>query len=364
MRPDVSLYDHSRVTAALATALWRFHHEKNQTDDNARKQLGDQAESWQEKKFLLIQGDFFGIQDFIFANGGETNKRAAKLLRGRSFYVSLLTECAAFKVLDILDLPSTSQVINAAGKFMIVAPNTDQTKAKLQQVQNELDQWFLAHSFGQASVGLAWTEACCNDFCRKAGNQTNERSPYRQLIDKLFAEMEIKKCQRFDLCNSERIIFDGFLDEFEHGECKIDGRSPAKVQKDGEWISKLANDQIDVGSWLVKSNKQRILITREPLREDKKLSTLGLTIFGYAISFTDDESAKGEFGAEARNGNLLRVGIFLCPNHPIKNFGTATPAAISTPMYPLRRKKTYWKSNNGTNTLASMKNLKLVPPKP
>lgn len=313
VRPDVSLYDHSRVTAALATALWRFHHEENQTDDKACKQLSDQAESWDEKKFLLIQGDFFGIQDFIFASGGETSKRAAKLLRGRSFYVSLLTECAALKVLDVLDLPSTSQVINAAGKFMIVAPNTDQTRAKLQQVQNELDEWFLAHSFGQAGVGLAWTEACCNDFRRKTGNQTNEKSPYRQLIDKLFAQMEIKKCQRFDLCNNKRIVFDGFLDEFEYGECKIDGRSPAKVQKYGEWISELANDQINIGSWLANPNKQRILITRESLREDKKLSNLGLTIFNFSVSFTDDENEKGEFGAEARNGNLLRAWDFSLP---------------------------------------------------
>lgn len=313
VRPDVSLYDHSRVAAALATALWRFHHEENQTDDNARKQLSDQAESWDEKKFLLIQGDFFGIQDFIFASGGETSKRAAKLLRGRSFYVSLLTECAALKVLDVLDLPSTSQVINAAGKFMIVAPNTDQTRAKLQQVQNELDQWFLTHSFGQAGVGLAWTEACCNDFRRKTGNQTNEKSPYRQLIDKLFAQMEIKKCQRFDLCNNKRIVFDGFLDEFEYGECKIDGHSPAKVQKYGEWISELANDQINIGSWLANPNKQRILITRESLREDKKLSNLGLTIFNFSVSFTDDENEKGEFGAEARNGNLLRAWDFSLP---------------------------------------------------
>ncbi len=121
IRPDVSLYDHSRVAAALATALWRYHHERGETDEVTAKELKAQEQSWQDKKFLLIQGDFFGIQDFIFASGGETNKRAAKLLRGRSFYVSLLSECAALKVLDALDLPSTSQVINAAGKFMIVA---------------------------------------------------------------------------------------------------------------------------------------------------------------------------------------------------------------------------------------------------
>jgi CRISPR-associated protein Csm1 len=130
IRPDVSLYDHSRVAVVLATALWRYHHERGETGEVTAKELKTQEQSWEKKKFLLIQGDFFGIQDFIFASGGETNKRAAKLLRGRSFYVSLLSECAALKVLDALDLPSTSQVINAAGKFMIVAPNTPQLSKK------------------------------------------------------------------------------------------------------------------------------------------------------------------------------------------------------------------------------------------
>ncbi|WP_207790908.1 HD domain-containing protein [Thermaurantiacus tibetensis] len=32
-RPDVSLYDHSKAVAALATALWRFHHDRG--DDEA-----------------------------------------------------------------------------------------------------------------------------------------------------------------------------------------------------------------------------------------------------------------------------------------------------------------------------------------
>ncbi len=313
VRPDVSLYDHSRVTAALATALWRYHSEHGQTDDNARKQLSDQAESWRERKLLLVQGDFFGIQDFIFASGGETSKRAAKLLRGRSFYVSLLTECAALKVLDILDLPATSQVINAAGKFMIVAPNTDQTKNKLKQVQNELDEWFLTHSFGQAGVGLAWTEACCNDFRRKTGNQTNEKSPYRQLIDKLFAQMEIKKCQRFGLCDqaSNSIVFNDFLNSFdnEKGVCKIDGRSPATEQLDDEaFISKLAWDQIKIGHWLTR--RQRILITRHSLNMTSALQT---PVFGYYVSFAENEDGHGKFGEQARSGNLLRAWDFSLP---------------------------------------------------
>lgn len=328
VRPDVSLYDHSRVTAALATALWRYHHENNDIGETARKNLSDQAESWKQPKFLLIQGDFFGIQDFIFATGGETNKRAAKLLRGRSFYVSLLSECAALKVLDTLDLPSTSQVINAAGKFMIVAANTDETKAKLRQVQEELDRWFLEHSYGQAGVGLAWTEAACNDFRRTVkirdegvaptiagvgappSSRSDDRSPYRQLIDKLFEQMEIKKSQRFDLCNSQQIVFGGFLDEFEHGECKIDGRSPANILNSDIWVSELANDQINTGSWLAREDRERILITRLSLGMEHALK---IPIFGYHVSFAKNAEEQGKFGEQARNGNLLRAWDFSLP---------------------------------------------------
>jgi CRISPR-associated protein Csm1 len=317
VRPDVSLYDHSRVAAALATALWRFHHDLGRTDADAAKQLKDQQHSWKEKKFLLIQGDFFGIQDFIFANGGDTNKRAAKLLRGRSFYVSLLSECAALKVLDALNLPSTSQVINAAGKFMIVAPNTDNTKAALQKVRQEMDGWFLQHSWGQAGVGLAWTEASCNDFRR---NPKGEKlSPYRKLIDKLFAQMEIIKGQRFNLCASESapIIFKDFRASFDKnkGVCQIDGRSPASQQIDNDtFISTLAHDQIETGHWLTR--RERILITRQSLG---MTSALKIPVFGYHISFAGDEDAQGKFGAEARNGNLLRAWDFSLPDKDDKH---------------------------------------------
>ena len=318
IRPDVSLYDHSRVAAALATALWRFHHELGRTDDDAAKDLKDQQESWKENKFLLIQGDFFGIQDFIFSSGGETNKRAAKLLRGRSFYVSLLSECAALKVLDALDLPSTSQVINAAGKFMIVAPNTPATIEKLQQVQQELDSWFLKHSWGQAGVGLAWTKASCNDFrrfSRDVGVAPTDASPYQKLIKKLFEQLEIIKNQRLNLCgnSSAPIIFNDFLDSFDNnkGVCNIDGRSPAKILLDNEiWISELANDQINTGTWLAKAERERILITRKSLGMG---TALKVSIFGYHVSFAKSEEDQGKFGEQAKNGNLLRAWDFSLP---------------------------------------------------
>lgn len=316
VKPEVSLYDHSKTTAALAVALWRFHADQNHDIQIVREQLRAQWDreregfeesklAWIEEKFLLIQGDFFGIQDFIFATGGETQRRAAKLLRGRSFYVSLLTELAALRILEVLGLPATSQVVNAAGKFLIVAPNTEEAQAKVKAVQGELDQWFLQHTYGQSGIGLAMLPARAHDF---RGGQ-GEVSPFRTLMKRLFEQLEEVKLRRFDLCGKTTSLFSDFLNSFhnERRECRIDGRSPATVEKNGVWMSKLAADQIDTGRYL--ATQKRVLITRNALGHN----SLRLDIFGYHVNFTQSEDDTGRFGQEAISGNLRRAWDFSLP---------------------------------------------------
>lgn len=308
VRPDVSLYDHSKAVAALAVAFWRYHHDRADDQENVRNGMRGRAD-WDEQKLLLVQGDFSGIQDFIFSAGGETQRRAAKLLRGRSFYVSLLTECAALKVLEALSLPSTSQVINAAGKFLIVAPNTGDVHSALQRVQDELDSWFLDHTYGLSGIGLAWLPACCNDFLSGESGS----SPFQGLMKRLFEQLEETKLRRFRLTDgSTPPVFRGFLERFDpgKGECKIDGRSPAQRLLKGTkdiWISNLAHDQVMTGKFL--STHERLLITRN----SPDHNTLIVPLLGYYVSFTRDEEITGKFGAEARSGNLVRAWDFALP---------------------------------------------------
>lgn len=324
VRPDVSLYDHSKTTAALATALWRYHTdqghdigdscERLRTQwDQKRKGTAPSEEVWKEAKFLLVQGDFFGIQNFIFAEGGQTQRRAAKLLRGRSFYVSLLTELAALKILESLDLPATSQVVNAAGKFLIVAPHTPQIIEKLCSVRAELDAWFLKHTFGQSGIGLAWQTACSADFLHGSADE----SPFRLLIKRLFEQLEDTKHSRFNLCGDIPIspVFHDFLDRFKHGECRIDGRSPATEKLETDiWVSALALDQINTGKWL--ATQDRLLVTREPiqpLQESQRVNQLKTEVFGFNILLTRDEEKTGNFSGELKAGNLLRAWDFSLP---------------------------------------------------
>ena len=309
--PDVSLYDHSRVVAALAAALWRYHQERGDDRDGVRLRLANRRD-WDEPKLLFIQGDLFGIQDFIFASGGETAKHAAKLLRGRSFFVTLLTECAALRVLDALSLPPTSQIVNAAGKFLIIAPNTGKTIEALRELRDELDGWFLRHTYGQSGLGIAWTPATCNDL--QAGSR--EDSPYRTLISRLFEALEAVKLQRFSLCGESgpTPVFKGYLESIgKHGLCAVDGRSPADSKgARSKGLSRLACDQITIGGLLTRENRSRLLVTRSPLA-GPNVNSLDTDIFGCHIGFTGDEEASGRFGADAASGNLLRTWDFSLP---------------------------------------------------
>jgi len=300
-KPEVSLYDHSKATAALATALWRWHHAHGHTGPEAARELRERREDWGIEKFLLVQGDFFGIQDFIFAEGGATQKHAHKLLRGRSFQVSLLAECAALKLLEALELPSTAQIINAAGKFLIVAPNTDLARAAVDRCRKELNDWCLAHTYGEIGVGLATTPASCNDFT--AGN-------FGEMTKRLFAALDDAKHQRFGLCDEDTTAsFDGFLDCFDNtlGVCQINGKHPAepKVSSQRDYaLSRLADDQIRIGEALTK--RARLLVARQA----ETLPVLGLDYFGYRLAFAPEAEASGKYGELARSGTLLRVWDF------------------------------------------------------
>lgn len=321
VKPDVSLYDHSKAVAALAVALWRYHYDREDDPETIRRALAERAD-WDEQKFLLVQGDCFGIQDFIFATGGQTQKRAAKLLRGRSFYVSLLSECAALRVLEALDLPGVSQIINAAGKFLLVAPNTAETVQRLTEVQQELDQWFLQYAWGQSGIGLAWEPAACNDFLKGTSGQR----PFANLIKRLFQRLEAIKLRRLDLCGAHPPppLFSDYLKQFSaHGECQVDGRSPATRQiADGIWVSALAADQMEIGRFL--TQRDRVLVTRKPLA-NKALKSLATPLFGYAISFTSfthEAGATGWLGSEVGSGNLRRCWDISMPktlNQPLWN---------------------------------------------
>jgi len=281
--PDVSLYDHCKITSALTCALYLYH---IHTDTMKVEEIKDE----ETKKILIVSGDFYGIQNFIFSEGGETNKNSAKLLRGRSFVVSLFSElCADFLCREI-GLPSVSIILNTAGKFTMLLPNTGEVREKIRAVEEKINDWFIEKFYGEVSVGFAFVEASLSDF------HTKDKR-FLELWKAIHEKIEEKKFKKINLDKYGGVRCDYLRTFSEKGICKFCGRRPAFDLEEGNAICGICKDQIFIGKNLVK--KQRIAITTKDASLNEKLEE---PIFGfYQVSFPSGKLIELE-----KNGQLLK----------------------------------------------------------
>ncbi|WFE69475.1 type III-A CRISPR-associated protein Cas10/Csm1 [Thiomicrospira sp. R3] len=304
-RPDVSLYDHSKAVTALATALWRYIEETNQHQQAHQALSRFDKQFDQQPIYTLIQGDFFGIQNFIFNDdeAGNSQKHAARLMRGRSFQISLLSELAAVKLLDALELPGTSQIINAAGKFMIIAPNTERTHQTLTKIQQEISTWFLEQTYGQSGIGLVSVNACHEDFLTKS---TDKNTGFSGLLSRLFEQLEIAKYQRYNLTSTQQSpVFEDYLARVQKagGVCAINGRYPADGNLQETKLARLTQDQITLGKLLADpSNSHLIIYNKPPHKSDLKLSMLG-----YYVRIASADTAHKITNSQAELKDISRM---------------------------------------------------------
>ena len=194
-KANIPLYDHLKTTASFASALASFH-----KDDKNINNIKD----YDTKKYLLIAGDFFGIQEFIFSN--LPTSKASKILRGKSAFIQIFVKIVALDICKRLNISKLSIISDTAGKFEILASNTAETKQILKKVQESLNGWFLQNTFGQSGIGISFVEASGSDFT--SGN-------FQNLRDKLAKQIEATKYTKFDLTTLDP-IFDIETKDNEH----------------------------------------------------------------------------------------------------------------------------------------------------
>ncbi|MGQ9689190.1 MAG: type III-A CRISPR-associated protein Cas10/Csm1 [Desulfobaccales bacterium] len=289
---DVSLYDHARTTAALAAALYAYHRRHNSLTVAAIRDP-------QPRKFLFISGDFYGIQDFIFSSGGETRRYRAKLLRGRSFAVSLLSELAVDLVCRRLGLPFLSVVLNAAGKFTILAPHTDETRQAVAEAEADLNQWLFRISLGESALGLATREASPEDLL--AGR-------FIDIWEAIGRELERKKLSRMDFHRYGGEV-QGYLESFRaelpRPLCPLCGKRAATMrggeQGDDPYLRQVPSacavcrDHVFLGTNLVKKTRLAVTTADAELRGDCLREPLfGCYQAAFVEGFLTDMAAEGK----------------------------------------------------------------------
>lgn len=152
--PDVSLYDFLRTTAAIAVCIAR----EGLSEANIDAQL--QGENPEHTLCMLLKGDISGIQSFLYQ---ILSDGAARQLRGRSFYLQLLTEAIAHWVLRQLDLPVVNLILASGGHFYILAPHTEANE-KLEELQGKISKKLWALHQSDLSFILASTPVTTGDF--------------------------------------------------------------------------------------------------------------------------------------------------------------------------------------------------------
>lgn len=302
---DVSLYDQAHTMAAIAVCL----------------ASGDALDD--KKPFMLVGGDFSGIQNYIYQ---IVSQFAAKNLKGRSFYVKLLGDAVVRRVLDAMGLYQANVIYNSGGSFYILAPNTQEAREALGKVKADIEERLFAAHRGAIYVAIASQPLTCAEVAGNAdlknrwGDLFKERDRCKQHkfasyikghYAQLFNPIDIDPSNRADAITGL---------PFAKGET-------VKRRKDMEGeVSQLNYDQIRLGEVL--RNTCRCIAAMPANAEAPKswsgihsIEPAGLGVRYYLLSLYDDEHMVQDlpdFGALEANAQIISL------NAPVDSYDTHT----------------------------------------
>ena len=147
-KPDVSLFDHSKLTAAFAAAIANYYYK------GGGSFTVESVRDSKEKKFRLVVGNIGGIQDFIFTQAAGVTGGFAKRYRAKSFYISAITEAAALYLLESAGLPLTNCIIDAGGRFTLLVDASQATLDALRKAEAEIQKQLVEKNLGLLKLYL------------------------------------------------------------------------------------------------------------------------------------------------------------------------------------------------------------------
>lgn len=292
--PDISLFDHLKTTAAFAISFYDYAKEKKIQDISELKK--------EETPFLLIGADVSGIQSYIY---DIISKNAAKNLKGRSFYLQLLTDSIIQVLLSKLNLFQSNVVYSSGGGFYIIAPNTEYVKETFAKISSEItDKIFQQHKTS-LFVAFEFVELPQSIIFKQKINEL-----WKDLNEKLNA----KKRQRYKLKLVED--YDYF---FEPSGGKTDAKRDSITGEEfepGEEEIKVADDLI-----VKRSTKEQIELGKRLKRTDYWITTeqkisywkgqefepCKLGIYHYFIHAEELTKKKESLAGSLDNARVMRI---------------------------------------------------------
>lgn len=219
-KADISLYDHSKMTMAIASCIYFYLTEK-EIDDFKKVLLDGEADFKKENCFVLFSIDVSGIQKFIYTIHSED---ALKMLRSRSFYLEIMMEHIVDNILEHLGLSRANLIYSGGGHCYMLLPNTRLVKDYLDEYEKYLNEWLLKQFDISLYIAMGYVEANPDNL------KNVPEGSYLQMYRDISSQISNKKLHRYN-AGQIRKLNDNKKDDYSR-ECRI-CRNVGKLTEDG-----------------------------------------------------------------------------------------------------------------------------------
>lgn len=187
--PDISLYSHSKTTAAIGGCIKEYLDYKNVTDYN-KLLLKNQQKFYDEYAFIIFGAELKGISKYSSFVPSES---ALKNIRSRFFISQMIFEHYVDEILKISGINSRINIIYHGGdKCYILLPNIDSIKEKI----NNFSEKYNEYLFSNFGLDLYMTHSMieCNSNTLMGKDSDNS---YSDIINKINCELENKTLNKY-----------------------------------------------------------------------------------------------------------------------------------------------------------------------
>jgi CRISPR-associated protein Csm1 len=192
--PDISLYDHLKLTAAISSCMLSYFEDNDINDFKEYCMASKKAEFRDENSYIMVSGDISGIQDFIYT---IASKGALKSLRARSFYLEILLEHIVDEILSELSLSRANLIYTGGGHFYLLLPNTKKALKVIEEAKISTNKWF----YEQYSIGLylelGYVECSANDLMNPPNSDGIRENRTGLIFKRLSEKLSRNKMRRY-----------------------------------------------------------------------------------------------------------------------------------------------------------------------
>lgn len=316
---DISLFDHSKITAALAACMVLYLEDRGRSDYHLEL-FQNRKDFYAEKAFCLFSCDISGVQSFIYT---ISSKGALKGLRARSFYLELMLENLVDEILQDCSLYRTNLIYTGGAHAYLLLPNTIEVRNKAAQaVQNTNTR--LMELFGSRLFIAHGLQECSAD---ELMNRTGDPEAYSDIFRSVSAQISERKLRRYSAADL-RFLNQGSTDK-DGRECRVCGVSADLVEREDGILCVSCDAFASISGMLIKPDTVFVVSA-----EDNQGPTLPLfSSQGEKMYFSASREDKVRHWLQESPGrvtriyskNAFRTGLSLSTNLWLGDYAATNP---------------------------------------